>query len=209
MKGFMNTGREGDRRVKGFTMLELMITLMVVAIAVALAVPSFENINQKRQTTSQAEELASFLAFAHSEAVKMNEPVSVSLVHNNANSWCIGANEGTGGCDCEETNTAAANYCSIDGVAVMMGSSTQPKSSMSAHSADTTFAFDPVRGILDTADLGQDHEFRLQSDNGKFALQVDIGPTGKVRVCNPDATKEVPGFDLCTQPVVIVLPPSP
>jgi len=198
MTRFMKSRRRGSRRPGGFTLLELMITLAVAAIALALAIPTFDDINQKRQTTSQAEELSAFLSHAMSEAVKSNQSVSVSLVHNSSTDWCIGAHEGAAACDCEQTDTTAADYCSIEGVADMMDSSAHPKAQMVSHSADTTFAFDPIRGILETADLGSDHNFKLQSDNGNYALQVEVGNTGRIKVCNPDSSRKVPGFDSCT-----------
>ena len=141
--------RQGDgQAAKGFTVVKLMITVVIVAIGVALATPTYENIMQKRQTTAQAEELAAFLSYAQSEALKSNEQVSLQLSYTNPTSWCIGANEGNTGCDCTEVDTTATDYRSLNGVAHMMDSSTQTRCSMSAYSADTMFTFDPVQGRL-------------------------------------------------------------
>ena len=207
MKATMKS-RQGDgQTAKGFTVVELMIAVVVVAIGVALATPTYENIMQKRQTTAQAEELAAFLSYAQSEALKSNEQVSVELTYSTANNWCIGANEGNSGCDCTEVDSTSNDYCSLNGVAHMMDSSTQTRCSMSAYSADTMFTFDPVRGIMETVDLGNNHAFTMQSDNSHYALQVDVAVTGRIVLCNPDTNKEVPGFELCTSVSVIPLPP--
>ena len=204
----MHRGTQGNQR--GFTLIELMITLVVVAVGVALAVPTYENIQQRRQTTAQAEELAAFLGYAQSEAVKSNELISVELTWTDANNWCIGANEGTAGCDCTEAVTTEPDYCSLNGMPHIMTSVANAKSSMSAYSADTTFVYDPIRGIKNTGDLAN-HAYTLQSDNADWSLQVNVGPTGRIRVCNPDANKKVSGYDLCTTvsvpPVVVVVPP--
>lgn len=195
---------------KGFTLVELMITLVIVAIGVALAVPTYDDITQRRQTTAQAEELASWLEMARSEAVKSNREVSVQLSYTSATNWCIGANEGTGGCDCTETNTSAPSFCSLNGVPHRMDNTGATKSGMSSYSVDTTFVYDPIRGIKGDGDLSN-HAYTLESSNGHWSLQVDVGPTGKVQVCNPDGAKKVPGFDLCTQvsvpPIVVITDP--
>ena len=45
---------------KGFTLLELMIVMVIVAIGVALAVPAYQDLMQRRETTSKAEQLSAF-----------------------------------------------------------------------------------------------------------------------------------------------------
>lgn len=79
-------------RYRGFTLIELVIVLVIAAIALALAVPAYQNIIEKRQTTAKAEELASFLASAQGESVKMNRRVSVATRYTDANNWCVGVN---------------------------------------------------------------------------------------------------------------------
>ena len=170
-----------------------MIVMVIVAIGVALAVPTFQNVTQRRQTTAQAEELAAFIAYAQSEAVKQNTVVSVELKYTSANNWCVGAAETLTGCDCTGSGTA----CTIDGVLKTMGSATQEKSSMLTPGTDKVFAFDPIRGTMIAADLVPTHTFTLQSDNAKYALRVDVAPTGEVKVCNPFSAKAVPGFKAC------------
>ena len=180
----------------GFTLLELMIVMAIVAIGVALAVPAFQDVTQRRQTTAQAEELAVFLAYAQGEAVKQNRPISVELKYTSPGNWCVGAAETDDGCDCTGGGTA----CTIEGVTRTMGSATYEKSSMIEPSAgdDLVFAFDPIRGTMIDDDLANTHAFTLQSDSGKYSLLVDVAVTGRVRVCNPVSSKAVPGFKPCT-----------
>jgi len=180
----------------GFTMLELMIVMVIVAIGLALAVPTFQDVTQRRQTTAQAEELAAFLSFAQSEAVKQNRPISVELKHTNPGNWCVGAAETLTGCDCDGGGVA----CTIEGVTRVVSSATYEKSSMltpTGFAPDLVFAFDPVRGTKIATDLGTTHSYTLQSDNGKYELEVDVGATGRVKVCSPTASKKVPGFKPC------------
>jgi type IV fimbrial biogenesis protein FimT len=197
-KGFcMSSEKRFIAKNRGFTLVELMIVLAIVAIGVSLAVPSFTDTLQRRETTAQAEELVAFVSYAKSESVKFNEMVSVHLTYTDRDNWCIGANEGSAPCDCTETDAGAANFCPLNDVANIIRSSDQTKSSMAAASTDRTLVFDPIRGTMITADLGTNHGLTLESDNSHWSLQVDIGPTGRVRICNPDDTKAVPGYQPC------------
>ena len=204
-KGICLSSKHGNiSKNKGFTLLELMIVLAILAIGVALAVPSYSDVMQRRETTAQAEDLVTFVSYAQSEAVKFNEMISVHLTYTDKDNWCMGANEGSAPCDCTETNPAATNYCSLNGVTKIIDSSEQTKSSITAASTDKTLVFDPIRGTMAVADLGTSHGVTLGSDNGNWLLQVDVGATGRTRICNPDSTKAVPGYKSC--PVVGVRP---
>ncbi len=192
-KGFhMTSNHKFIARNKGFTALELMIVMVIVAIGVALAVPTYRDVMQRRETTAQAEDLVAFMSFAQSEAVKYNQLISVHLTYSDAKTWCIGANEGSAPCDCLETNTAAGDFCSLNGVATIMESSEWTKSSMTVPSPDPTMVFDPVRGTMISADLGTDHIIEVQSDNGKWALRIDVEATGRMGICSPDAARQYP-----------------
>lgn len=180
---------------RGFTLIELMIVMGIVAIGIALAVPSFENTMQRRETTSKAESLAAFLAYAQSVALKKNREISVQLSYTAANNWCIGVAESSAGCDC--TGADNTNLCTVDGVTRILNSADQVRSGMTAHAADTLFVFDPVRGTMISGDLVNPHHFTLQSENTKYELRVDVGVTGRIKVCNFDGTKAVPGFKTC------------
>lgn len=190
---------------RGFTLIELMLTLIIVAVGIALAVPTVESITQRRHATAKAEQLASFLANARSESVKSNRQLSVQLTHTSDDSWCIGADDDTDGCDC-----LTANACTVGTTEFRLDSSDMPKSKMTEHSADTTFIFDPVRGIKRSDDLAF-HSYVIRSDNNAYELQVSISPTGRVVVCNPDSDLAVPGYKDCSAASVpaAVPPPTP
>jgi type IV fimbrial biogenesis protein FimT len=62
---------------KGFTMLELMITLSIAAILLAVAVPSYQSVMVQSRLTTQANELMTALHYARSEAVKRGVRVTI------------------------------------------------------------------------------------------------------------------------------------
>ena len=68
------TSRRADR---GFTLIELIVTLSVLAILIALAVPSFTSLINANRLTAQANELVTSLQLGRSEAVRRNIRVVV------------------------------------------------------------------------------------------------------------------------------------
>lgn len=75
------------QRTRGFTLLELLITMAVVAILAAVAVPSFQNMIATQQVRSAASDLVSALNFARSEAVKRNTTVRVDPGIDPGDDW--------------------------------------------------------------------------------------------------------------------------
>ena len=64
---------------RGFTLLELMVTIAVLAIIATLGVPSFRELIQNNRVTTQTNELVTALNFARAEAVKRGRTVRVTV----------------------------------------------------------------------------------------------------------------------------------
>ena len=58
------------RRSKGFTLVELMITIAVLAILTAIAYPSFQSTIRSNRMATTANELIAALSLARSEAIR-------------------------------------------------------------------------------------------------------------------------------------------
>lgn len=71
------SARRARHRSAGFTLLELMIAVTVLAIGMSIAVPSFTDIIRRNRLTTQTNNLMSALAIARSEAVKRGTSVTV------------------------------------------------------------------------------------------------------------------------------------
>ena len=65
--------------VKGFTLIELMLSLTILGILLAVAVPSFREYQANQAVRSAASQLVSAMNFARSEAVKRNVATGVTV----------------------------------------------------------------------------------------------------------------------------------
>lgn len=63
--------------LRGFTLLELMVTITVAAILATVAVPAFRSFLQNDRLLTEANQLVMSLDFARSEAIKQDASITV------------------------------------------------------------------------------------------------------------------------------------
>lgn len=78
----------GDRAQRGFSLIELMITLVVLGIAMGIAIPSYRDFVAASQVKNASFDMFSMLSLARSEAIKRNANVALEL---GAGGWTVGA----------------------------------------------------------------------------------------------------------------------
>jgi len=189
-------GKNGFSTDKGFTVIELMITIAVIAIVTSLALPSYRAIIEKRQVTSGAEQVMAFLSSAQVEAVKRNQFVAVNY-QENGGEWCFGLtadDDADASCDCTDGS------CTLDGQLRVLNSTMLKRPEVLSAATvgdDDTLVFDPVRGLTVGADSA---EVELISPDGtSWALNIQVLPTGRVKICSDSARADhdVPGYEEC------------
>ena len=170
---------------KGFTLIEVMIAIGVLAIIMSLALPSYRSIMEKRQVTSSAEQLSAFMSAAQMEAVKRNQPVAIVCSTDAGNCQAIvleDVDEGD-----EILRTLEFSNLKADVIEITY------------NPADGQVAFDPARGMLAQEDISTTPiEIQLNSAMGEYALNITMLPTGRISMCSADrADKTVPGYVVC------------
>jgi len=82
------------QRHNGFTLIELMVVIVIVAILAGIGVPSFRTLIQNNNLTSQTNGLLGLLQLARSEAVTQRQQVTVCPSSDQATCNSVDWNDG-------------------------------------------------------------------------------------------------------------------
>lgn len=91
---------KGMKYGRGFTLIELMIAIMVLAIALSFAVPAFQNSMANSALRSSTMELITAVNAARAEAVSQRKQIALKAVNDDWNDgWLVDYSEGAAGWD--------------------------------------------------------------------------------------------------------------
>jgi type IV fimbrial biogenesis protein FimT len=76
-----------NKKMEGFTLIELMVTLAIFAFLLSLAAPSFATWMADLRVRNLANSISEGVLQARSEAIRINQPVSFQL--NSDSSWSV------------------------------------------------------------------------------------------------------------------------
>lgn len=176
------------RKERGFSILELMVVVGIIAILAAIAVPNMSSYMDSRRVVNAAEAIYSQVVYARSEAISRSSDVVVRLLPGNSNTWALGVSS-VAGCDPTVAAAATANACvlSVSGTNVLKRIVGTDYENVTVSVAPApvagqphTITFDPVRGTA-TGNGTINVSF-----NGN-QLNIIVGPIGRARICSPVA----------------------
>lgn len=161
---------------QGFTLIELMVAIAVLAIFITIGIPSFLDTIEKHRVASAIEKVYADLHLARSQAIKSNQRQFVSLTAGAG--WCYGIDDTAAGCDC------SANACVMDGVPRNIGSADFTNTNLAVDVA--SIEFEPRRGLPQDANGAPlAGNFTISTANGRSA-QVTMNAIGRLSICSDD-----------------------
>ncbi len=163
---------------KGFTLVELMVVIAVVAILAVVAAPSYTALLDRYRVGKAAEDVVSVISNARAGSVKLHRQVNVSFT-TGAN-WCVGANAAALPTAGAKAGTASACSCGTPSGCLVEGEQlvvpTGKHSGVNLTSASGALVFDGMVGA--TTSLAS-QTLSLQSPKGLFTVAITVTPLGQ------------------------------
>jgi len=181
------------RKYRGFSLIELMITITVVAILLAIATPSFRDWMNNSRIRSAAESIQNGLRSARNEAAQRGSPVRFELKSASAPSWVV-CQLPLGVADCATAGSAST---------IEQRDATESQIKLAGSTASTSQALSALGTALSggiPAGVTFDALARPVSFNSGSVIRIDvagsrnagrrlvilISPGGMVRSCDPE-----------------------
>jgi type IV fimbrial biogenesis protein FimT len=181
MKPLPTLTGEVRRAGRGFTLIEIMVTITVAGILLAIGVPAFQSFVQNDRDIGQANSLVGSLNYARSEAIKRGSPTGITVCPSALGQACdVGSTAWAGGWIVIDTNNAdcaPAPACTpLQTIPAMSGSNTLTP--VGAAKAGITFL---SSGLPTPATSNPALTIRICDTRGAaFARDVEVNSTGRV-----------------------------
>jgi type IV fimbrial biogenesis protein FimT len=171
------------KKRQGFTLIELMIALAVLAILLSIGVANYTGMFARQELTQTTERVYHFLRLAETEAISQNKKIYVHFCQKEGTQeWRMGMTD-LDACDCFSLNS-----CSLSG-----NDKTEKLTNgkmvlvENAFSGDKQASYKPMRFSVNTGNV-------TLSDLDGNKLKVIQG-VHRLRICSPD--KAQLGYKKC------------
>ncbi len=161
---------------RGFTLVELMISLVVLGVLTALGAPSFFEWIQNSQTRTATEAVLNGIQVARSEAIQRNARVRIVFVPPSTG-WTVSV---------DADNTVIQTRSGAEGTSNAVLTPTP--------AAGTTLTFAALGSVTTNTDASAPIT-QIDMTNSKFAgaraLRVVVTGGGSIRMCDPSVSLSV------------------
>jgi prepilin-type N-terminal cleavage/methylation domain-containing protein len=189
-------------RHSGFTVVELMVTILVSAVLIALAAPLYKEVRERSIVRGATGDLVAAFQQAKLEAAKRNDYVTVSVRGGPGATWCIGVQTGATGCDClaDTCTVTQVNADSLNGARLLALADFNDAGGGSGGSTDVTI--DPRLGMIrdfGTGGFGTGGSLVLASPSTAwdFRVQFNLSSTAQTNLCSPAVGRPLSEYAKC------------
>ena len=163
------------KKLKGFTLTELLIVVAIISILATITAPSFSDFIDNTRLTSTMTQLTSDLNRARSEAIKRNSWVLVCA--RSSNTAC-GTNWGNGWLICQDSTNDGTNNCDS-------GTAANPNPIVVHQAINANFTLTGSAASMRFNPNGTGGPDTLNLVSGTKSRTANIVATGNISVSNP------------------------
>ncbi len=201
----------GRRPSTGFSIIELMIAITVVAIFIALGLPAFSEFLQNAKIRTAAESMRAGIQFAKSEALRRNTSVRFQLMttldsdcvaNYEARNWVVSLDDAKGKCHATPSETDDPRILQkksaaegTEGVAIMTNGPDVANMLIFSGMGRLTNANWQRFSSVDISNPAGG-TCRHDPSGGKMrCLRIEVTPNGDLRMCDPAVAAPVNSSD--------------
>lgn len=190
MKRFM-------RRLRGVTLIELMVGVGILGVLIAVAAPSMADLLERRRVIAAADEIASVLAYAKAETKATNSQLQVRFDPDPNRTMSCAAVVTTSGlnrCRCYLAPNAICPSTSSELLRLFQ----LPRDHVRFSARATAWAASPNYIVFAGNQLGIEttgFEVNVVGLRRGYALRVEVNTAGRVRICSPNG--DMTGYATC------------
>ncbi len=169
---------------RGFTLIELMVATLVVALLLVVAIPSYQSLRQEQLVRAVTQAIYTDVMLLKSEAIKRNQTLNLLIFNSGTSNWCYRIH-------IDDSCTSCADACSsIEGRKGVDAGEFPGISLVGSYSESATnirpLNISPRRGTLTAGNIA--------ITLGSYAMQVKTNNVGRVRTC---AVSNISGVTAC------------
>lgn len=208
-----------NKKSGGFTLIELIITIVILVILTSIAFPSFVDTIDRRRVINATSEMVNQIQLARSISIVRNVEVELHVQVDNQ-AWCVGLTDDLiNGCNCFATEIVTDsdgaitdNTCTV-GIPELGNDERIEARILSANfpgvvlkEAQTTpfvipaiispIRFEPTRGMRSDATRATDASYTFESNRG-IATTTSVNIIGRVSTCSPTSDSLLGGISPC------------
>jgi prepilin-type N-terminal cleavage/methylation domain-containing protein len=172
--------------MKGFTLIELMIVVLIAGILVAVGLPSFSDAITKNRVKRATEEIYGLVLQAKSESLVRDRNIHVNI-NTGSTPWCAGYAL-TASCDCTDATACVVPIAGTSVTQIVNGAD-YDNVTISETFSGTGTSFTLPRNRASAAGA-------IQVISGDWQLNINVNSMGYITICNPN-TNTIPGYAEC------------
>ncbi|QZA80380.1 pilus assembly FimT family protein [Deefgea piscis] len=179
---------------RGFTLIELMITLLILGILLSIAVPSFTEWMQRKRVIGVANEFAALIQFSRSEAIKRNANIFLQTTRISDTNWSLMSSDQQATCTalnpCDLRNMLSSNYKETKVKAI--------KNAAGTNNNLNNTRINPANPILNFSNATTDTSVQYVTfESGNYQLNTQVSVTGLTTICIPTGKPAIGGYLPC------------